>query len=85
MFLFLLLFIILFLLLSGPADAAPLLASGDTVTGYVAVIVTFVALVALGIFFGKRDRAKIKADLLGNPKVRYVTKDEVSKKGKVPL
>ncbi len=85
MFLLLLLFIILFLLLSGGADASPLLAGGNTVTGYVAVIVTFAALIALGIFFGKRDRARVKADLLGNHKVRYVTKDEVSKKGKIPL
>lgn len=64
---FICIIMLLILVMSGCAEAAPLLASGNTVTGYVAIIVTFAALVALGIFFGKRDRAKIKADLI--PKV----------------
>lgn len=76
---------LLILVMSGRAEASPLLAGGNTVTGYLGVFVVFFSLIALGIFCGKRDRAKIKADLLGNPKVRYVTKGEISKKGKVPL
>lgn len=46
------------------AESAPLLAAGATVTGYMGFFLVLAAMVWLGCWFGKRDRAKVKADLL---------------------
>lgn len=71
MFLLLLIAILLlWAVMPDPVQAAPLLASAQPVAGYLGIFITFAALIALGIFMGNRDRAKIKADLLETRRYR---------------
>lgn len=77
-------FLILLVFLSAvgcePANASSadtLLANAPTVTAYVAFFTVLAALVWLGCMMGKRDRAKVKADLLHKkPKAYYEIREK---------
>lgn len=71
MFLLLLIAILLlWAIMPDPVQAAPLLADAHPVMGYLGIFVTFAVLIALGILLGKRDRPKVKADLIPPSKAK---------------